>query len=73
MYTTYTHATGLRFISNRRAPVPVPLLAADAAQEQEEEEEEEEEEESESYEMESIVNLREPRRFGKGWRLTTTV
>ena len=70
MYTTYTHATGLRFISNRRAPVPVPLLAADAAQEQEEEEEKEE---SESYEMESMVNLREPRRFGKGWRLTTTV
>ena len=71
MYTTHTHATGLRFISNRRAPVPVPLLATDAAQEQEEEEEEEEE--SESYEMESMVNLREPRCFGKGWRLTTTV
>ena len=69
MYTTYTHATGLRFISNRRAPVPVPLLAADAAQEQEEEEEEK----SESYEMESMVDLREPRHFGKGWRLTTTV
>ena len=49
---------------------PKPLLVAESAQE---EEEEEEEEESETCEMVPMVNLREPHRFGKGWRLTTTV
>ena len=47
---------------------PKPLLFAESAQE-----EEEEEEESENCEMVSMVNLREPQRFGNGWRLTTTV
>ena len=47
---------------------PKSLLLAESAQE-----EEEEEEESENCETVSMVNLRELQRFGKGWRLTTTV
>jgi hypothetical protein len=58
----------MRFrITNHR---PRPLLLAESAQE---EEEEEEQEESENCEMESMMNLREPQQFGKGWRLTTIV
>ena len=60
-------AVGLRLITKHQGG---PLLVSESAQEQEEEEEEEE---SESHEMELMMNLRETRHFGKGWRLTTTV
>ena len=63
---------GLRFRVTNHRHRQRPLLVAESAQE-EEEEEEEEEEGSESFEMESSVNSREPWRFGKGWRLITTV